>query len=161
MGAHDWPTIRAGQQKVADEDEYVWLCSASDMGDKRDIHPKEKKPIGERLSLLALRHLLGMEVPADAPRCVGAERKGPWIILQFEHAESGLVLAGAEVNALELLCNGASITFQAGTRGNRLVLAPAKPTSDPLEVRFAQTNWYRTNLYNGANIPALPFAISC
>lgn len=161
MGAHDWPTIRAGQQKVADEDEYVWLCSASDMGDKRDIHPKEKKPIGERLSLLALHHLLGMEVPADAPRCVGAERKGPWIILQFEHAENGLVIAGAEVNALELLCNGASTTFQAGTRGSRLVLAPTNPTSDPLEVRFAQTNWYRTNLYNGANIPALPFAISC
>ena len=30
-----------------------------------------------------------------------------------------------------------------------------------IEVRFAQTNWFRTNLYNGAEIPALPFAVTC
>ncbi len=159
LEAHDWPTIRAGQQQVTDEDEHAWLCSISDMGDKHDIHPKEKKPIGERLSLLAMRHLLGMDVPADAPRCVGAERKGLWVILKFEHAEGGLVLAGAEANALELLRDGEPVSFQAGTRGERLVIAPDKPTTDPLEVRFAQTNWFRTNLYNAAGIPVLPFAV--
>ena len=157
MDARDWPTIRAGQQKVADEDERVWLCSIGDMGNKRDIHPKEKKPVGERLSLLAMRHLLGMPVPADAPRCVGVERKGPWIILQFDHAEGGLVLAGAEVNALEVLRDGVSVPFHAGIRGDRLVLAPEEATAEPLEVRFAQNNWYRINLYNGVEIPVLPF----
>ncbi len=161
MDAHDWPTIRACQQQVADEDELVWLCSIGDMGNKHDIHPKEKKPVGERLSLLAMRYLLGMDVPADAPRCVGAERKGPWVILQFEHTEGGLVLAGAEVNALELLHDGKPMPFHAGVRGNRLVLVPEEPTSDSLEVRFAQANWYRVNLYNGAEIPALPFSITC
>ena len=161
MAAQDWPTIRAGQQQVADADEHVWLCSIGDMGNKRDIHPKEKKPVGERLSLLALRHLLGMDVPADAPRCIGAERKGPWVILQFDHAENGLVLLGAEVNALELLRDGMSVPFQAGVRGDRLVLVPEEPTTEPLEVRFAQTNWYRINLYNSAEIPVLPFAVSC
>ncbi|MBR3317904.1 MAG: hypothetical protein IKG21_08845 [Atopobiaceae bacterium] len=161
MDARDWPTIRAGQQKVADEDERVWLCSIGDMGNKRDIHPKEKKPVGERLSLLAMRHLLGMPVPADAPRCVGVERKGPWIILQFDHAEGGLVLAGAEVNALEVLRDGVSVPFHAGIRGDRLVLAPEEATAEPLEVRFAQNNWYRINLYNGVEIPVLPFSVSC
>ena len=161
MAAQDWPTIRAGQQQVADADDYVWLCSIGDMGNKRDIHPKEKKPVGERLSLLALRHLLEMDVPADAPRCIGAERKGPWVILQFDHAENGLVLLGAEVNALELLRGGVSVPFQAGVRGDRLVLVPEEPTTEPLEVRFAQTNWYRINLYNSAEIPVLPFAVTC
>ena len=159
--AQDWPTIRAAQEQVADEDEHVWLCSISDLGNKHDIHPKEKKPIGERLSLLALRHLLGMDVPADAPRCTGAERKGPWVILHFEHAEGGLVIAGAEVNALELLSNGTPVPFQAGARGDRLVLAPNQPVEGPLEVRFAQDNWYRTNLYNAAQIPAVPFSVTC
>ncbi len=161
LEAHDWPTIRACQQQVADEDEHVWLCSASDMGDKYDIHPKEKQPIGERLALLALRHLLGIDILADAPRCVGAERKGPWVILHFEHAGSGMVIAGAEVNALELLSGGTPVPFQAGARGSRLVLAPNEPVAGPLEVRFAQGNWFRTNLYNSANIPALPFRATC
>ena len=161
LEAHDYPTIRNCQQQVADEDERVWLCSIGDLGAKYDIHPKEKKPVGERLALLAMRHLLGMDVPADAPRCVGAERKGPWVILTFEHAGSGMVIAGAEVNALELLHDGKPIPFQAGTRGDRLVLAPQEPLSGSVEVRFAQDNWYRINLYNSAEIPALPFAISC
>ncbi|MBR3384662.1 MAG: hypothetical protein IKG69_05595 [Atopobiaceae bacterium] len=161
MDAQDWPTIRAAQERVANEDELVWLCSISDLGNKHDIHPKEKKPVGERLSLLALRHLLGVEIPADAPRCVGTERKGPWVILHFEHAEGGLVIAGAEVNALELLSDGKPVTFHAGVRGDRLVLAPNEPVAGPLEVRFAQGNWYRTNLYNGACIPAVPFSATC
>lgn len=161
MDAQDWPTIRAGQEQVADEDERVWLCSIGDLGNKYDIHPKEKKPVGERLSLLVLRHLLGVDVPADAPRCVGAERKGPWVILHFEHVAGGLVIAGAECNALELLSDGTPVPFQAGARGDRLVLAPNEPIEGPIEVRFAQDNWYRMNLYNGAMIPAVPFCVTC
>ena len=161
MGPNDYVTIRACQQKVADEDDRVWLCSASDMGDRHDIHPKEKKPIGERLALLAMRHLLGMPIPADAPRCVGAERKGSFVTLHFEHAEGGMLIAGAECNALEVLCDGESLPFRAAARGDALVIMLEGTHLGPIEVRFAQTNWFRTNLYNSAEIPALPFAVSC
>ena len=161
MGPNDYPTIRARQQKVADTDEHVWLCSATDMGDKHDIHPKEKKPIGERLALLAMNHLLGMPIPADAPRCVGAERKGSFVVLHFEHAAGGMVIAGAECNALEVLRDGEPVPFRAGARGDELVIMLEGADSGPVEVRFAQTNWFRANLYNGAEIPVLPFVVSC
>ena len=161
MGPNDYVTIRACQQKVADEDEHVWLCSASDMGDKHDIHPKEKKPIGERLALLAMNHLLGIPIPADAPRCVGAERKGSFVILHFEHAAGGMLLEGAECNALEVLCNGEPVPFRAAARGDELIIMLDVASTGPVEVRFAWSNWFRTNLYNGAEIPVLPFVVSC
>lgn len=161
MGPNDYVTIRACQQKVADTDEHVWLCSASDMGDKHDIHPKEKKPIGERLALLAMNHLLGMPIPADAPRCVGAERKGSFVILHFENAAGGMVIAGAECNALEVLSDGSPVPFRAAARGDELVVMLEGTPEGSLEVRFAWSNWFRTNLYNGAEIPALPFAVTC
>ena len=161
MGPNDYVTIRACQQKVADEDDRVWLCSASDMGDKHDIHPKEKKPIGARLALLAMNHLLGMPVPADAPRCVGVERKGSFVILRFANAGSGMEIAGAECNALEVLRDGEPVPFRAGARGDELVIMLEGADSGPVEVRFAQTNWFRANLYNGAGIPVLPFVVSC
>ncbi|MBR3225304.1 MAG: hypothetical protein IKF78_08280 [Atopobiaceae bacterium] len=44
IGAHDYPTIRAGQQQVTDEDAHAWLCSIGDIGDEHDIHPKQKRP---------------------------------------------------------------------------------------------------------------------
>lgn len=161
MGPNDYVTIRACQQKVADTDEHVWLCSASDMGDKHDIHPKEKKPIGERLALLVMNHLLGMPVPADAPRCTGAERKGSFVILSFENPAGGMVIEGAECNALEVQCDGKPVPFRAAARGDQLIIMLEGSPSGPVEVRFAWTNWFRTNLYNGAEIPALPFTVSC
>jgi len=161
LGPHDYVTIRECQQKVADEDGHVWLCSISDMGDKHDIHPKEKKPIGERLALLAMNHLLDMPVPADAPRCTGAERKGSFVILHFENSAGGMIIAGAECNALEVLCDGSPLPFRAAARGDSLIIMLDGNPSGPIEVRFAQSNWFRTNLYNGAEIPALPFAVSC
>ena len=159
--AHDWPTIRAGQQEVADEDEHVWLCSAGDTGNKHDIHPKSKKPIGERLALLALRHVLGQDLLADAPRCVDATREGAKIILRFENAGEGLEIDGNKLEAMELVCNGASVPFHAAIPGNRLILVLEEPADGPLEVRFAQTNWFHINLYNSVGIPALPFSAIC
>ncbi len=161
MGPHDYVTIRDCQQRVADSDEFVWLCSASDMGDKHDIHPKEKKPVGERLALLAMNHLLGIPIPADAPRCIDAERKGSFVILHFENSAGGMIIAGAECNALEVLCDGKPMPFRAAARGDKLIIMLEGTPSTPVEVRFARNNWYRTNLYNGAEIPALPFAIFC
>ena len=161
LGPHDYVTIRSCQQQVADEDEHAWLCSIGDVGDEHDIHPKEKKPVGERLSLLAMRHLLGLPVPADAPRCVAAKRKGSFVVLRFEHAEGGLLVEGAEVDALEVLCDGTPVPFKAAARGDELIVMLDGTPTGPLEVRFAQANWFRANLYNSAMIPALPFVVSC
>ncbi|MBO7675156.1 MAG: hypothetical protein J6S63_09120 [Atopobiaceae bacterium] len=161
IDAQDWPTIRAAQQQVADEDARVWLCSAGDAGDKLDIHPKSKKPLGERLSLLALRHLLGLDLLADAPRCVEATREGTKVVLRFENAGEGLVIDGDKLEALEIVCGDGRIPFHAAIPSNRLVLVLDKPANEPLEVRFAQTNWYRINLYSSVGIPALPFSITC
>lgn len=161
IDAHDWPTIRACQQQVADTDGHVWLCSMGDMGNKLDIHPKNKKPVGERLSLLALRHLFGLDLLADAPRCVEATREESKVVLRFAHAGEGLEIDGNKLEALELVCNGASVPYHAAIPGDRLILVLDEPADGPLEVRFAQTNWYRINLYNSAGIPVLPFATIC
>jgi hypothetical protein len=72
-----------------------------------------------------------------------------------------MLLEGAECNALEVLCDGEALPFRAAARGDDLVVMLEGTQPGPIEVRFAQTNWFRTNLYNGAEIPALPFALSC
>jgi sialate O-acetylesterase len=161
LAGRDWPSIRAGQQQVADEDAHVWLCSIGDMGNKLDIHPKSKKPVGERLALLALAHLLGQDLLADAPRCVEATRDGSKVVLRFNNTGEGLQVDGNKIEALEVRCNGAIVPFHAAVPGNRLILVLEDSADGPLEVRFAQTNWYRINLYNSVGIPALPFVATC
>lgn len=72
-----------------------------------------------------------------------------------------MLLEGAECNALEVLCNGEPVPFRAAARGDELIIMLDGASTGPVEVRFAWSNWFRTNLYNGAEIPVLPFVVSC
>ena len=159
MGPNDYVTIRACQQQVADADPHAWLCSIGDVGDEHDIHPKVKRSVGERLALLALRHLYGRDVLADAPRAIGATREGDRIRVAFESAGESLMVEGESVNALEVLAGGKPIAFDAHAEGDCLVIDPDGQPAGEVRVRFARTNWYCVNLYNSAHIPALPFEV--
>ena len=158
---HDYVTIRGCQQCVSDTTDHAWLCSIGDVGDERDIHPKVKRPVGERLSLLALRHLFGRDVLADAPRCVEVEQRGRHVALAFDNVGEGLVLDGDAVEALEVRCGGESMGFAARVDGDRLLLELEGEPVGQVTIRFAQDNWYRINLYNETHVPALPFVIDC
>lgn len=161
LGANDYVTIRACQQQAADTDSSAWLCSIGDVGDEWDIHPKVKRPVGERLALLALRHLYGKDVLADAPRATAATREGSRITVTFDNAGEGLVAEGDSINALEMLVAGESVPFKAHTIADRLEIELVDAPTGEVRIRFAQSNWYCVNLYNSAHIPALPFEVTC
>jgi len=44
---------------------------------------------------------------------------------------------------------------------NGMVLQLPETTEGPLKVSFAQNDWYLVNLYNQADIPAIPFQVYC
>ena len=161
LGPSDYVTIRACQQQATDTDPHAWLCSIGDVGDEFDIHPKVKLPVGERLALLALRHLYGRDILADAPRAIDAVRNGSAIELRFEHAGDRLSVEGDTIRALEVLSDDKSIAFEAHADGNRIIIDLSDVPAGEVCIRFAQTNWFRINLYNSAHIPALPFTLIC
>ena len=158
--ARNYPAIRACQQQAVDSDAHAWLCSISDAGEEFDIHPRNKKSVGERLALLAEKHIFGRDILADAPRCTGAERDGGNIVLRFDHAGSGLRIEGGAIQALEITADGRPIPYEYVVSGNQLKITLAQSEAPAVRIRFAQTNWYRVNLYNEANIPAIPFELT-
>ncbi len=155
----DFPTIRRCQEEVAESVGGAYLCSISDVGEEFDIHPKDKKTVGNRLALLAEKYTYGEELLADAPVVESASREDGRIVLNFRNAGSGLTVDGDQVSALTLSRDGREIPFEACADGGRLILTPESLPDNSVKVDFAQTGWYRINLYNSAGIPAIPFSV--
>lgn len=157
----NFPLIRAAQQAVCDKDGNAYLCSISDIGEELDIHPKNKKDVGERLCLLALKYLYGKDILADAPRFVSAKREGDRVRLIFDHAGTGLVMTGDTLEALTVTESGKTLEYRPEIEGNALLLKLEKPADGTVHIAFAKGAWYRVNLFNEAGIPAVPFETEC
>lgn len=149
--------IRKKQQEVADTVDNVWLCSISDVGERWDIHPKDKKAVGMRLAWLALGHVHGKEILCDAPRLINVSREKHRVICTFEHAGEGLYLDESGELPLHITKDGEEIAFQARVRGNELLLDFQENVTLPITLSLAQEKWFCMNLFNSAGIPAVPF----
>ncbi len=149
--------VREQQEKVADTVPGTWMASIGDAGMEWDIHPKDKKPVGERLALLARGHVYGESILCDAPKALSASRDDGDLVISFENGE-GLHIHGDKVNALSVKGPDGVIreVDRACVHGSRLRLLGA---ADAVEVIFAKGDYYEVNLYNGADIPALPFRL--
>lgn len=177
-----FPLVRSGQascRKLPD----VFMISSSDVGNVFDVHPKEKRPLGERLARMAKKVLDGEGIPADAPEGVSGVVQGDELHVSFLHGE-GLRIYPADfssyngfplemiprslrppvtgsVNGLQVIVDGLPLSeAECETNGNRLVIrAPGIAAAHQLRVELAQTAFYQVNLYNGAGLPAVPFSV--
>ncbi len=155
-----FPELRRQQQKVADEIENTWMVSSGDAGMEIDIHPKIKKPIGERLALLARNHIYEHDILSQAPRFKSITKTGESICIEFEYAD-GLYLEGNSVSTLTIEGrSGESIPYQRFTVDGCCLILHGQ-FENAVSVSFASTPYYQVNLYNHSQIPALPFEVSC
>lgn len=157
-----WQIIRRCQENVVRQDKNAYLCSISDAGEQYDIHPKNKKTVGERLALLALGHIYGKELLCDAPRLKNASRRGNEIQLHFENADGGLFVKGGQIQALRLLLMdngtaGRELSFTAVIKEDTVCIKLYEEAEGEILVQFAQEKFYQVNLYNQSGIPAVPF----
>lgn len=127
-----------------------------DVGDARDIHPKDKQSVGKRLALQALRDHYGDAVVADGPRPKVITRDGNAVRIEFSGTDGGLLSDGA-VKGFELA--GADGVFHAATAridGVTVVVQSADVTA-PVQVRHAWAGVPECSLHNGAGLPAWAF----
>jgi sialate O-acetylesterase len=61
------------------------VANTIDLGDAKNIHPKDKAPIGKRLALLAARDVNGRQILGEGPVLKAAKVDGATFRLSFEH----------------------------------------------------------------------------
>jgi sialate O-acetylesterase len=157
-GDDEWAELREAQAMTAKNVRNAGLAVAIDIGDAVDIHPKDKQNVGLRLALSALKIAYGENVPFSGPTYRSMTRQGDAIRLTFDHTDGGLKANGGKLVGFAIA--GADHKFywaEAELIGDSvLVRSPQVP--DPVAVRYAwAANPPGATLYNGANLPAVPF----
>jgi len=156
-GPSNWAELRDAQLKTLSVPN-TGMAVTIDVGDGKDIHPKNKQEVGRRLALIALAKTYGEKVPFSGPLAVSQQINGNTVTLSFKYADGGLktkdgtALAGFAVA-------GADQKFywaQAVIKDKKVVLSSAD-VPNPVAVRYAWADNPACNLYNGAGLPASPF----
>lgn len=158
---NNFAAIRRYQEEVCRKEKNAWLCSASDAGEEFDIHPKDKMAIGHRLALLACGHIYGESILCDAPILKRADKDPYKICLTFSNAESGLKIKGDEIQALTVKTGKREVSYHVNIKADQVELIFEEPLTDKVTIDFAQDCFYCVNLYNEADIPAIPFSVEC
>jgi sialate O-acetylesterase len=159
IGESDWAELREAQNHVAATLKNADTAVITDVGDKDDIHPTKKKPVGERLARLARAQVYGEKILAHGPRLKSSKVKGDTIELTFRDAGTGLkALDGAALTGFTVA--GEDKKFHAATvvtRTKNKLWVHADTVSQPVAVRFGWNDNPVVNLANSDDLPASPF----
>jgi len=129
-----------------------------DIGDPDNVHPKNKEPLGDRLTRIALANTYGRKIEYSGPVFESVTIETNAIRVKFSHVDGGLVAKDGPLKWFQIA--GADQKFvdaDATIDGDSVIVRSADVTS-PVAVRYAWDNYPDgCNLYNAAGLPAAPF----
>jgi len=154
-----WAELREAQtmtmSKLANTGEAVII----DIGEGKDIHPKNKVDVGRRLARWALAKDYGQQVAFHSPQYQSMEKQGNKIVLTFDHVDGGwrpfdtneprgFAIAGEDKKFVW----GTAKTLPDGK-----IEVSAAGIEQPAAVRYGWADNPVVNMYSGAGLPLTPF----
>ena len=151
-----WPEQRESQLLTWKNVKNTGMAVTIELGNKTNIHPTNKEPVGKRLAAIAFNTVYGFDIPYSGPVYKNVEFKGNQAVLSFDFVYGGLKVDG-ELQGFTIC--GADKNFvsaKAQIKGNQIVVY-AEGVTNPVAVRYGWANWTEANLRNNADFPASPF----
>lgn len=154
--SHSWAWMRESQLKALELPD-TGVVNTIDLGDVKNIHPKDKLPIGYRLALLAADDVLGKEIASRGPQLDKVVRREGSLVVTWKNG-NGLKTTDGKAPSEFWITDESKKWFRAEAKieAERVVLS-SKQVKAPLYVRYAFVGKPEVNLVNGAELPAYPF----
>jgi sialate O-acetylesterase len=135
------------------------MAVINDIGDAKDIHPKNKKDVGERLARWALAHDYGKDVIACGPLYQSSRIEDGKIRITFQHAGKGLKTRdGKPVRRMEISGKDGTWHWADTTLDGDSLLVSSPEVPEPAAARYAwASNPADANLVNSDDLPASIF----
>ena len=163
-----WSRVRDAQFKALSLPN-TGMSVILDSGNEKDIHPQDKKPVGERLAQWAKAKVYGMDVVPSGPIYEKMEVQGDKIVVTFKHAGKGLeakdltLIGGHQLSKDKLqgfsICGEDKKFVWADaqiTGPNQVTLSNAEVKA-PVAARYAWSCFPLCNLFNKNGFPAAAF----
>ncbi len=152
-----WMLVREGMLKTL-RLPHTGMAITTDIGDPKDIHPKNKQDVGRRLAFWALGDVYQKkDIATSGPLPTKHEIQGNKVIISFAHSDGGLKAKGGKLKGFVIA--GADNQWkqaEAKIEGDTVIVSHPEVTK-PIAVRYAWEANPKCNLYNGAGLPASPF----
>ncbi|MEK8052934.1 sialate O-acetylesterase [Ideonella sp. DXS22W] len=160
-----WAELREAQRQALALP-HTGMAVATDVGDELDIHPRDKRTVGQRLAALALHDAglgpRGAEAPTG-PQLRDVQRQGHTLVARFTHTAGGLATrpAGSALQGLSIAgVDGRFVPAQGridAEKGDRLI-AWSDAVPQPRWLRYGWVdNPAQANLVDGRGLPASPW----
>ena len=156
-GDDSWAELRAAQDFVANTVTNSGLAVTIDVGDARDVHPKDKKEVGERLALVALARHYGKNIPYSGPRFASVEKVPGALKISFTHTDGGLVVNGDKLEEFSVCGEDCKWHWADARIVGETVVVSSSEVPNPVAARYAWQANPKATLFNGAGLPAIAF----
>lgn len=151
------PEIREAQFLTLAKSKNTAMAVITDYGDAKDIHPKQKEPVGNRLSLAARALAYGEKIVYSGPLYKEMKVAGSEVAISFDHTGGGLVAKDGDLKGFTIAgADGKFVPAKAVIKGDAVVVS-AEGVIDPKAVRYGWINVPDVNLFNKDGLPASPF----
>ena len=153
-----WAVMRESMQQVLKQPA-TGMAVTIDVGEARDIHPKNKQDVGHRLAQVALAVAYKKGLVPMGPLMRSVTIEDSRVRVQFDHVGEKLVVRGKQQLVKGFALAGPDKVFHPAVARveDNTVVVESKEVPDPIAVRYAFADNPEVNLYNSAGIPAAPF----
>lgn len=158
-GESDWAELREAQTMTMDKLPATGQAVIIDIGEGKDIHPKNKVDVGRRLARWALAREYKIPIQFQSPRYESMQPEGEAVVLTFQHLPNGwrpfdvnepigFTIAGEDKKfypAVAKILEGGKIQVSSPN------------VAKPVSVRYAWADNPVCNMFSAAGLPLTPF----
>ena len=155
-----WALLQDRMRQILQTTPKTGMAVINDVGEAKDIHPKNKKDPGERLARWALAKDYGYDIVYSGPLYQSSEVTGGAIRVTFDQCGDGLRAGdGGTLKRFEISGDDRVWYWaDANVDGTDGVLVSSARVPQPVAVRYAwAANPQGANLVNSENLPASIF----
>lgn len=159
-----YAVIREAQRRVAVEDPNSGFVVTLDYGEKGNVHPIRKRPVGERFAQLALARVYGLKnAAAQSPSAARAILQDGEVVVEFRDMPGRLEIRDSSLPTLEVAGSGGPWMAASGRisqDGQKLIVTPPVGGVSPSGIRYAWRNFCPLSLYTDGGLPISPWALA-